>query len=192
MKRKLLFAMSLFGIAAFAQETHHVSWCIGANTAQFSKTIAPGDTVMWMWTTGHPHTVTSQAGSAESFNSGTLQGVGLSYSKTFTVVGANPYVCIFHGGMAGVITVSSTAGTHKNLIKTFSVWPNPATDLINVTAETPIDRIELFDVEGRKVMDSANAGNSSAKIYTEGLTAGTYLLRVTCGGLSKNVSILKK
>ncbi|MGV3460602.1 MAG: T9SS type A sorting domain-containing protein [Flavobacterium sp.] len=192
MKRKLLFAALFVSGVAFAQQTHHVMWGIGENTAQFSPTIAPGDTVMWMWTTSHPHTVTSETGSAEAFNSGTLQGVGLSYSKTFTIVGANPYKCTFHGSMTGTITVDANAGTATNILKKFNVWPNPVNDLINVTAESSIERIEIYDMEGRKVMDTPNAGNAEAKIYADKLANGSYILKITSGGKQTSVAIVKK
>lgn len=191
MKKTLLLSAFMLSAFGFAQQTHHISWGTTASVAQFSKTIAPGDTVMWMWTTGHPHTVTSQAGSAENFDSGTLQGIGLSYSKTFTVAGTNPYVCLFHAGMTGVITVDANASTQKNDRNTFNAWPNPATDVINISAQAAIDKIEMFDVNGRKIMDVSNAGNADAKVYVDGLAQGTYLLKVTSGGKEENLNIVK-
>lgn len=192
MKRNLLLAALLFSGMAFAQETHHVSWGIDANTEQFSKTIAQGDTVMWMWTTAHPHTVTSEEGSAETFDSGMIQGVGLTYSKTFNVLGNNPYVCLFHSGMTGVITVNASAGTSANALKKFNVWPNPVNDVLNVSAAAAIEKIEMFDTEGRKIMDTSNAGNSLATIHMENFAQGTYLLKVTAGGKQNTMSVVKK
>lgn len=191
MKKTLLITALMLSAFGFAQQTHHINWGTTAGVAQFSKTIAPGDTVMWMWTTAHPHTVTSQPGSAENFDSGTLQGIGLSYSKTFNVLGTNSYVCIFHPGMAGVITVDANASTKRNNKNTFNAWPNPATDVINISAEAVIDKIEMFDVNGRKIMDVSNAGNADAKIYIDGLSQGTYLLKVTSGAKQEILNIVK-
>lgn len=191
MKKALLIMIAFCGITVSAQTTHHINWGTNAGVAQFSKTIAPGDTVMWMWTTTHPHTVTSEPGSAENFDSGTLQGIGLSYSKTFTVLGANPYVCIFHDNMAGVITVDANASTQKNDRKSFNVWPNPTTDVINISTEAAIDKIEMYDMNGRKIMDTQNSGNADAKLYIDNLSVGTYILKVTSGGKQKILNVVK-
>ncbi len=82
-----------------------------------------GDTVTWVNTGTHPHTVTADGG---VFSSATLQQ-GQSFSYTFTSTGTFPYHCTFHGavngaGMAALISVtpsgnvpaSSVGGTPAN------------------------------------------------------------------------------
>ena len=81
-------------------------------------TIRAGDTVHWTWDSGF-HSVTSVAGSIESFDSGDLLAPSATFDHTFTHVGRVTYYCNIHGfdngdgtagGMAGVITVLAPPG----------------------------------------------------------------------------------
>jgi plastocyanin len=62
-------------------------------------TINQGDTVTWQFT--GKHTVTGTG--AEAFDSGTLSAG--SWSHTFNKAGTFSYLCIYHGGMTGSVTV---------------------------------------------------------------------------------------
>ena len=193
MKKTLLFGLLFSALGVSAQTTHMVNWGIGEPSAQFSKTINSGDSVMWMWTTSHPHNVTSNVGSAETFSSGNLTGVGNTYTKLFTTVGTNPYRCTIHAGsMFGTITVQAVAGTNENVKAIdFSFYPNPVEDELTINAPQVIDRIQIFDMNGKVVMD-APAGNPTAKIYMNNYTAGTYLVKVTAGAATKSFNVVKK
>ncbi len=190
MKKLLLIGLISTTVHVHAQTTHHVNWGVSENPAQFSATINNGDTVMWMWTSPHPHNVTSNAGSAETFASATLTGVGQSYSKTFTVAGSNSYRCTIHSGMTGTITVQGTAGVSENHITGFSFSPNPVTDVLTVTAPQVIDRIQIFDMTGKTILDAPGL-NPMSKIYMHNYNAGTYLVKVSAGTTVKSFSIVK-
>jgi len=78
-----------------------------------------GDTVHWTWDSGL-HSVTSVAGSIESFNSGNLSAPGPTFDHTFTHAGVFTYYCDIHGfdigdgtagGMFGTITVGAPSST---------------------------------------------------------------------------------
>jgi plastocyanin len=69
-------------------------------------TISVGTTVIWMNTTGAPHTVTSDDG--KSFDSGINTPIGAqggTFSFTFTKAGTFAYHCQFHTFMMGTIIV---------------------------------------------------------------------------------------
>ena len=60
-----------------------------------------------------------------------------------------------------------------------SVWPNPAGEVIHVSA-AGVQRVELFTVEGRKVYEQVyNSHNGTLDIPTEGLAAGVYGIRIS-------------
>ncbi|MEA2552182.1 MAG: hypothetical protein QOJ65_358 [Fimbriimonadaceae bacterium] len=74
-----------------------------------------GDTVHWVFEDAD-HTVTSVAGSAETFDSGFPSDLPFSYDHTFTNTGTFAYYCKMHGfdngdgsagGMAGLVTVNA-------------------------------------------------------------------------------------
>lgn len=191
MKRNLLLLAFLGTFGASAQTTHHINWGLGDNSLPTSITILEGDTVEWMWTTTHPHTVTSEAGSTEEFDSGILTGVGQNFSYTFTMEGTNPYVCEVHAGMTGTITVDAVAGVEDVVVADFTFYPNPTTDILTITAKESIDKIQIYDMNGRLVLDS-DAGNTTSKIYMQNYNAGTYLVKVIAGDKTKTISIIKK
>jgi hypothetical protein len=191
MKKQLLFVLLFWASLLSAQTTHMISWGLGEPAAQFSKTVNSGDTVMWMWTTTHPHNVTSQPGSAETFASATMTGTTNTYSKVFTTPGANPYRCTVHSSMAGVITVDAVAGVKKQEGIAFDYAPNPVTDVLTITAAQNIDRITIYDMNGKLVMDAAG-GNPVAKIYMDNYDAGLYMVKVSIGTAVKSIPVVKK
>ena len=58
------------------------------------------------------------------------------------------------------------------------VYPNPASDYLNVVAEGVITRLELLDVSGRGIL-TMDGGGSQIQIPTGHLEPGVYFLRVT-------------
>lgn len=191
MKGKLLFAMLLASIGLSAQTTHHISWSMAISNAQASITIDQGDIVTWTWADTAPHTVTSNAGGAESFASAQLTGNGQTFSHTFANAGATSYKCNVHAMMTGTITVSAVAGIKDNNKVSFSYFPNPVTDILTINSEIPVDKIQVYDVNGKLVMDSAS-GNATNKVYMSGFNAGTYIVKVITGSTSESVTVIKK
>jgi plastocyanin len=190
MAKLLLLTFFVFATAG-AQTTHHVNWGIGVPPSQTTITIEKGDTVMWMWTSAHPHTVTNKPGSTEIFDSGTITGIGQTYSHTFTEVGVNPYVCLIHASMQGTITVEETMGTKNTKADLFEFYPNPVTDVVTIHAEKNINSITVFDMQGRKIMETTG-GNPTSKIYMSAYPAGTYIFNVTAGEETQTISVVKK
>jgi plastocyanin len=191
MKKILLFTLLYTGFTAGAQTTHMVNWGVSEPAAQFSRTIDSGDTVMWTWTSPHPHNVTSNNGSVETFASATQTGVGLTYSKVFTVVGANSYRCTIHSGMTGTITVQAVGSTQDNTAAEFKYFPNPVVNELTISAPQVIDRVQVFDMNGKAVLDVPGL-NPNCIIYMSNYNAGTYLVKVTAGKTVKSFSVMKK
>jgi plastocyanin len=80
--------------------------------------IAVGDTVMWNWVGGLPHTVTqcdptfTICPPPGGFDSGTLTGAGSTFSQTFNAAGTFPYQCNVHGAqMRGRVVVAAAQAT---------------------------------------------------------------------------------
>lgn len=66
----------------------------------------------------------------------------------------------------------------------FKVFPNPASDVLNISSQTAIDKIELYNVMGRKVMQSSY----TKKLNVQKLGSGIYMLKV----FNSNKSATKK
>src|SRR3954454_4978409 len=86
-------------------------------------TISVGDSVHWVWDSG-VHSVTTVAGSTDSFDSGIFVAPSGAYDHTFTRAGVFNYFCTLHGfdngdgsagGMAGTITVVGSSPSTWNV-----------------------------------------------------------------------------
>jgi plastocyanin len=67
--------------------------------------VTAGTTIKWTNKDGMPHTVTSNAGSAEIFNSGSLTN-GTTFTWKFNTAGTFNYHCALHGGMNASVVVN--------------------------------------------------------------------------------------
>lgn len=72
----------------------------------------------------------------------------------------------------------------------FKVYPNPVQDLLNIRTSTPIDTIAVYDVLGKLVL-ATTPDSISSTIDMSSLNSGVYLLKVTIGGVSKTVKVIK-
>jgi len=96
-----------------------------------------------------------------------------------TVMGyVNPrIVCALQLGPCSLVGIDEAEG-HDSV----EIWPNPATDRINVaSAEGLIRRWRLLDINGRQ----ESTGNTAAQRFTiarDGLVAGTYFMELEVDG----------
>lgn len=182
MMKKLLFILCIsLSLSLSAQTTHNLNWFTGIGSS-VDLTIAPGDTVIWTWTSPN-HDVTSAAGSTETFGSGFLAANGSTFSHTFTLVGANPYLCTIHGAnsMSGTITVQTLSTPEFDTPTKFSIYPNPSSDVMNINIPTLTDdglTLEVFDVLGKKVY-SQQISELSSKVNIGEWNSGLYLVRLS-------------
>ncbi len=61
----------------------------------------------------------------------------------------------------------------------FQCWPNPVGDVLFVQSDQPINQAIIYDMQGRVVL-SESLHDMQAAITTTDLSAGIYLLRVSC------------
>lgn len=81
---------------------------------------------------------------------------------------------------ASKLFVDSTTGSKNNLANGLSckVYPNPFTNWLRIECLTPINSIEIVDLQGRTVYSEAF---SPSKIELSNLPAGFYILKVRAG-----------
>ncbi len=112
------------GYCMNAQTTYNLDWYMGISMTDASLEIEEGDTVIWTFTDGPSHSVTSDAGSAETFDSGILPSQS-TYSHIFTVIGDSPYHCAVHPSMMGVITVTALGSPNDECTGAIAIDVDP-------------------------------------------------------------------
>ena len=91
--------------------------------------------------------------------------------------------CTFTLGTSGVETIN---------IDKAGIYPNPADDVINVTAAEAIDNVTLFNIAGATVGSYNGDGSSSMQINVDNLPAGNYFVRISTGNDSSTLKFIKK
>lgn len=114
-------------------------------------------------------------------------------------------------GYQSIGIASSTGGLNLNYIKftrlksseieelnteaiSFKVYPNPATDVINIklNTEEPAD-VTIYDLSGKMILNKQHRGNNILPIYTKGLMSkGLYMINVKTKSKVFNEKILVK
>lgn len=77
-------------------------------------------------------------------------------------------------------TDNPDTSTPDSTIKGFSMYPNPVSDVLVLSSENSIDTIEIYNVLGEKVMESAPK-NNYIELNTIELSAGLYIVKVQSG-----------
>ncbi|MEZ4857906.1 MAG: T9SS type A sorting domain-containing protein [Flavobacteriaceae bacterium] len=191
MKKSILLFVALFAtLFVSAQTTHEILWKVGVG-AEATITIEVGDTVTWIWDDTLPHSVTSDGGATEAFDSGILTGLGTTFSHTFTMPGTNPYGCDVHSPMTGIITVEQIAGIEDNFALQVSHFPNPVSNTLTVSSEYSFTAYEVYDILGKRVDTQALEGTTIA-IEMGQLNSGIYFVTVKSNELQKTFKVVKK
>ncbi|PQJ20629.1 T9SS type A sorting domain-containing protein [Tenacibaculum sp. SG-28] len=181
MKTTLLLIFMLLTNYLYSQTTHDLTWKNDGSSAGQEITIEQGDTVRWTWGSG-THNLRATSG-AESFNSGFANGPGHVFSHTFTKLGSTNYVCDPHAGnMFGTVTVSATAGVAESDLLRFTMYPNPASDFINLQVADDFRNatVTIYDAIGRNMYHATLVAEED-RIPIGNLSAGMYILKVNSG-----------
>ena len=71
---------------------------------------------------------------------------------------------------------------------TFNIYPNPATDVINIVSDKNLSTVSIYDAAGRIALQSSNN-----TINVENLAKGTYIVSIKyADGSVETKKILKK
>ncbi|MBY8961241.1 T9SS type A sorting domain-containing protein [Flavobacterium sp. D11R37] len=109
---------------------------------------------------------------------------GVTYYATQTV-----------GDCTSVATLAVTAnvvlGTTGFDKDTFSYYPNPVKDVLNITSASEITSVSVFNMLGQQVM-AVQPGVVNALLDMSVLSDGTYLINVTAGNSVKTIKVVKK
>lgn len=91
--------------------------------------------------------------------------------------------------------IDENLSVNDKIASGFSIWPNPANDVLNISSDTVMDNliVSIYDVQGREVMKKTLSNGSSAdKLDISHLTSGMYIVEVNQGGLKSTKKLIKK
>jgi hypothetical protein len=81
-------------------------------------------------------------------------------------------------------------GTNDFNAASFTVYPNPVKDVLNISSSVTVDAITVYDVLG-KVVHQSRPDAISPSINMSALSSGAYLVQVTIGNATKTVKVVK-
>lgn len=85
----------------------------------------------------------------------------------------------------------ATASVDNNELLGFSMYPNPASNRLNISAKETIQNADIFNVLGKRVM-SLDINKSSESIDISGLTSGIYLVKYNVNGTVGTAKFIKQ
>lgn len=142
-------------------------------------TVTAGTEITFIVTSNHhPREVSEATWNANGTTSnGGFDFLAGTHTLTLTIPGTYYYVCVPHVasfGMKGRIIVEANTGVSENdIVPTFTISPNPASDMLTVTANSATASfLTLIDASGREVLRSKLQGNDRLDISS--ITEGNY------------------
>lgn len=72
-----------------------------------------------------------------------------------------------------------------------AVAPNPATNILRISALEPIDQVTVRDIQGR-ILNAVDVNDMQAVIPVSNLSAGIYMLQIRMGGKTVSRKFVKQ
>lgn len=94
--------------------------------------------------------------------------------------------------LSGISSVP--VGLEDSVVKMFTVWPNPATEQLNITFGSAVEKnasAVIYDVQGRQVM-ATSLLNTDNVLNVQGLAKGVYMVNVTNGEKTEVEKVIVK
>lgn len=171
-------------------------------TLNFKTRLYPASSTVPMTvrvTVGNAQTTTAQTTTVQTItvNSGAAY---TNQTVTWTAPAAGVYYFGFNNNSAAgatqaylfmdTLSVTSVLGNEEFQASEMSVFPNPATNVINVSnPDALVNGVTITDLNGRTVKTVKLAGVSEAQISVSDLSAGMYLMNITSdkGAVTKKI-----
>jgi plastocyanin len=185
MRRALAAALAALALVPASAGSHPghapptVSVAVYAYTPS-TLNVVEGDLVQWNWDgpdTGH--SVTSDPGSGEKFDSGVIDEQGKSFTYYFAKAGTYAYHCSVHSNMHGTVvvapgpTIDTTAPVLSNL--KLHAGKRKATVRFRITEDASVTTQVLRHGKAvRHAFGFVKAGSAQASFKVAGLAAGRY------------------
>jgi len=123
------------------------------------------------------------------FFSGSNTNVIINLIRGKEVTDANADLDVFLDNVS-VIEDSSLSVKELSAFN-FSIFPNPVKNVLNISAAKTIDKIEIYNVLGKRVLNK-EVGLKQGNISVSHLNKGIYIAKVAVGGIIGTYKIVKQ
>ncbi|WP_034258194.1 T9SS type A sorting domain-containing protein [Altibacter lentus] len=109
-----------------------------------------------------------------------------------TVAGQAYYVFVVNTGAASDILIQGyLLGVDENGIEGFSFYPNPANEILTISALDTIEHVAVYNMLGQTVLNQ-KINATSSQLDVSGFATGTYILKATVNGQIGTYQIIKE
>jgi large repetitive protein len=115
---------------------------------------------------------------------GTAIEAGATYYATQTIDGCTSQDVV-------AVTISEILGGKAFDARTFSYYPNPVKDLLNLQYSSEITSVTVYNLLGQVVL-AKQPNATTAQLDMAPLSEGTYMVTVTAGDAVKTIKVVKK
>ena len=74
----------------------------------------------------------------------------------------------------------------------FMIYPNPASDFINLKSDSAIDGYLIYDIKGSLILEGTNNNSNDLTISLKNIYSGIYFVQVKSGTYKETVKFIKK
>lgn len=118
-------------------------------------------------------------GTATTFNETYSAG---TYYKVYTVDKAFNY-------SDELLISESTASVDDVFASKIAIYPNPANEFVKISSSVAIDKVEVFNLLGKKVLSSSKLNDN---LDISSLSKGVYMIKLTSGNSVASKKLIKK
>ena len=121
-----------------------------------------------------------------------ITGLDLATDYTWSIAPINCF-----GTATGCATWSFTTGddllsVEQNALTTFSVYPNPTSNILNIESTQEIDNVTVFNLLGQNVASFSKNEITNSSIDMSELSKGLYLVKITSGDKTQTLRVTKE
>lgn len=135
-------------------------------------------------------------GALSLFNAGTLAagtyyiavgGFNVDYADGFSATSSETEV----GDIVVNAIASEVLSIDDEEINSFTYFPNPVKNTLNLNAQNTIDNVTMYNMLGQEVL-SANPNSVDSDIDMSSLANGSYFVKVTIANVTKTIRVIKQ
>ena len=118
-----------------------------------------------------------------------VDGLIIQYGFSVTGVPADPA----NEGTLGSVVVGAkaTASTTDVTIGDFNIYPNPTTNVLNISSDAAIDKVDVYNLLGQQVK-TFDVNSNKIAFNVSDLESGIYLVKITSGSKQISKKFIKK